>query len=143
MEFTTKVREAVNSFTTETKANVTELHYNVENTVKNAVSEAKDEVEIQKNHFNATVERIQAKLKGPFTLEKVQADVKEEANILVADLKTSFNRNSDRVKGLFNEASSKVEKQVEEVKAEVKKATAEAKAQVNKAKAQVKTKAKA
>lgn len=124
MEFTQKFKEAVDSFTAETKANATELRYNVENTVKNAVSEGKDEVEILKNHFKATSERIQAKLKGPFTMEKVQADVKEEANILVADLKTTFNRNADRVKGLFNDASAKVEKQVEEVKAEVKKATA-------------------
>lgn len=123
MEFTQKFKEAVDSLTAETKANVTELRYNVENTVKNAVSEAKDEVELQRNHFKSTAERIQAKLKGPFTLDKVQADVKEEANILVADLKTTFNRNADRVKGLFNEASSKVEKQVEEVKEEVKKAT--------------------
>ena len=123
MEFTQKFKEAVDSLTAETKANVTELRYNVENTVKNAVSEAKDEVELQRNHFKSTAERIQAKLKGPFTLEKVQADVKEEANILVADLKTTFNRNADRVKGLFNEASAKVEKQVEEVKEEVKKAT--------------------
>ena len=66
-------------------------------------------------------------MKGPFTLEKVQADVKEEANILVADLKTTFNRNADRVKGLFNDASAKVENQVKEVKAEVKKATSKAK----------------
>ncbi|HMV14448.1 MAG: hypothetical protein IT275_03525 [Chitinophagales bacterium] len=123
MEFTQKFKEAVDSLTAETKANVTELRYNVENTVKNAVSEAKDEVELQRNHFKSTAERIQAKLKGPFTLDKVQADVKEEANILVADLKTTFNRNADRVKGLFNEASAKVEKQVEEVKEEVKKAT--------------------
>jgi len=123
MEFTQKFKEAVDSLTAETKANVTELRYNVENTVKNAVSEAKDEVELQRNHFKSTAERIQAKLKGPFTLDKVQADVKEEANILVADLKTTFNRNADRVKGLFNEASAKVEKQVEEVKEEMKKAT--------------------
>ena len=127
MEFTQKFKEAVDSFTAETKANATELRYNVENTVKNAVSEGKDEVEILKNHFKATSERIQAKLKGPFTLEKVQADVKEEANILVADLKTTFNRNAGRVKGLFNDASAKVEHQVKEVKAEVKKATSKAK----------------
>ncbi|HRH58526.1 MAG TPA: hypothetical protein PLS10_12810 [Chitinophagales bacterium] len=127
MEFTQKFKEAVDSFTAETKANATELRYNVENTVKNAVSEGKDEVEILKNHFKATSERIQAKLKGPFTLEKVQADVKEEADILVADLKTTFNRNADRVKGLFSDASAKVEKQVEEVKAEVKKATSKSK----------------
>jgi hypothetical protein len=127
MEFTQKFKEAVDSFTAETKANATELRYNVENTVKNAVSEGKDEVEILKNHFKATSERIQAKLKGPFTLEKVQADVKEEADILVADLKTTFNRNADSVKGLFNDASAKVEKQVEEVKAEVKKATSKSK----------------
>lgn len=127
MEFTQKFKEAVDSFTAETKANVTELRYNVENTVKNVVSEAKEEVELQKNHFKSTSERIQAKLKGPFTLEKVQADVKEEANILVADLKTTFNRNAERVKGIFNDASAKVEKQVEEVKAEVKKATAKSK----------------
>ena len=127
MEFTQKFKEAVDSFTAETKANATELRYNVENTVKNAVSEGKDEVEILKNHFKATSEKIQAKLKGPFTLEKVQADVKEEADILVADLKTTFNRNADRVKGLFSDASAKVEKQVEEVKAEVKKATSKSK----------------
>ena len=127
MEFTQKFKEAVDSFTAETKANATELRYNVENTVKNAVSEGKDEVEILKNHFKATSERIQAKLKGPFTLEKVQADVKEEADILVADLKTTFNRDADRVKGLFSDASAKVEKQVEEVKAEVKKATSKSK----------------
>lgn len=127
MEFTQKFKEAVDSFTAETKANATELRYNVENTVKNAVSEGKDEVEILKNHFKATSERIQAKLKGPFTLEKVPADVKEEADILVADLKTTFNRNADRVKGLFSDASAKVEKQVEEVKAEVKKATSKSK----------------
>ncbi len=127
MEFAQKFKEAVDSFTAETKANVTELRYNVENTVKNAVSEAKEEVELQKNHFKSTSERIQAKLKGPFTLEKVQADVKEKANILVADLKTTFNRNADRVKGLFNDASAKVENQVKEVKAEVKKATSKAK----------------
>ena len=128
MEFTTKVREAVNSFPTETKANVTELHYNVENTVKNAVSEGKEEVETLKNHFKATSERIQAKLKGPFTLEKVQSDVKEEAEILVADFKTTLNRNAGRVKSLLSDASAKVEKQVEEVKEEVKKATKKAKA---------------
>lgn len=124
MEFAQKFKAAVDSFTAETKTNVTELRYNVENTLKNAVSEAKEEVELQKNHFKTTSERIQAKLKGPFTLDKVQSDVKEEAQILVADLRTSLNRNADRVKNLFNEASSKVEKQVEEVKAEVKKATA-------------------
>lgn len=123
MEFAQKFKEAVDSFTAETKTNATELRYNVENTVKNAVSEGKDEVEILKNHIKATSERIQAKLKGPFTLEKIQSDVKEEADILVADLKTTFNRNADRVKGLFSDASAKVEKQVEEVKAEVKKAT--------------------
>ncbi|MCB0507710.1 MAG: hypothetical protein R2739_08160 [Chitinophagales bacterium] len=140
MEFTQKIKDAVNSLTAETKANVTELRYNVENTVKNAVSEAKDEVAIQRNHFKATAERIQAKLKGPFTLEKVQADVKEEANILVADVKTTFNRNADRVKGLFNEASTKVEKKANEVKAEVKKAasTAKAKAKTTASKAKAK-----
>ncbi len=127
MEFTQKFKEAVDSFTAETKANATELRYNVENTVKNAVSEAKEEVELQKTHFKSTSERIQEKLKGPFTLEKIQSDVKEEANILVADLKTTFNRNADRVKGLFNDASAKVEQQVNEVKAEVKKATSKAK----------------
>lgn len=127
MEFTQKFKEAVDSFTAETKANVTELRYNVENTVKNVVSEAKEEVELQKTHLKSTSERIQEKLKGPFTFEKVQADVKEEANILVADLKTTFNRNADRVKGIFNDASAKVEHQVNEVKAEVKKATSKAK----------------
>ncbi len=133
MEFAQKSKEAVDSFTAETKANVTELRYNVENTVKNAVSEAKEEVELQKNHFKTTSERIQSKLKGPFTVEKIQSDVKEEAEILVADLKTTFNRNADRVKGLFNHASEKIEQQVEEVKAEVKKATSKTKAKVEKA----------
>lgn len=128
MEFTQKFKEAVDSLTAETKANVTELKYNVENTYKNVVSEAKEEVELQKNHFKTTSERIQAKLKGPFTAEKIQADLKEEANILVADLKTTFNRNADRVKGIFNSASEKFENQVEEVKAEVKKATSKSKA---------------
>lgn len=123
MEFAQKIKEAVDSFSAETKANVTELKYTVENTVKNAVSEAKEEVELQKSHLKTTAERIQSKLKGPFTLEKIQADVQEEANILVADLKTTFNRNANRVKGLFNEASSKLEHQAEEVKKEVKKAT--------------------
>ncbi|MBK9328664.1 MAG: hypothetical protein IPM95_04950 [Sphingobacteriales bacterium] len=133
MEFAQKFKDAVDSFTAETKANVTELRYNVENTVKNAVSEAKEEVELQKNHLKTTSERIQSKLKGPFTVEKIQSDVKEEAEILVADLKTTLNRNADRVKGLFNHASEKIEQQVEEVKAEVKKATSKAKARVEKA----------
>ncbi|MEN9449018.1 MAG: hypothetical protein RJA25_2308 [Bacteroidota bacterium] len=128
MEFAQKFKEAVDSFTAETKTNVTELRYNVENTLKNAVSEAQEEIELQKNHFKTTSERIQVKLKGPFTLEKIQSDVKEEVNYIVADFKTSLNRNVGRVKGLFNEASAKVEKQVEEVKAEVKKATKKAKA---------------
>jgi hypothetical protein len=130
MEFTQKFKEAVDSFTAETKANVTELKYNVENTYKNAISEAKEEVELQKNHLKSTSERIQSKLKGPFTLEKIQSDVKEEANILVADLKTTFNRNAERVKNLFSDASAKIENQVKEVKSEVKKATkSKAKAQ--------------
>ncbi|HOU47196.1 MAG TPA: hypothetical protein PLL99_05290 [Chitinophagales bacterium] len=128
MEFAQKFREAVDSFTAETKTNVTELRYNVENTVKNAISEGQEEVETLKNHFKATSERIQAKLKGPFTLEKVQSDVKEEAEILVADFKTTLNRNAGRVKSLLSDASAKVEKQVEEVKEEVKKATKKAKA---------------
>lgn len=128
MEFAQKFKEAVDSFTAETKTNVTELRYNVENTVKNAISEGQEEVETLKNHFKATSERIQAKLKGPFTLEKVQSDVKEEAEILVADFKTTLNRNVERVKGLLTDASAKVEKQVEEVKEEVKKATKKAKA---------------
>ncbi|HQG38102.1 MAG TPA: hypothetical protein PLK15_03150 [Chitinophagales bacterium] len=128
MEFAQKFREAVDSFTAETKTNVTELRYNVENTVKNAISEGQEEVETLKNHFKATSERIQAKLKGPFTLEKVQSDVKEEAEILVADFKTTLNRDAGRVKSLLSDASAKVEKQVEEVKEEVKKATKKAKA---------------
>jgi gas vesicle protein len=128
MEFAQKFREAVDSFTAETKTNVTELRYNVENTVKNAISEGQEEVETLKNHFKATSERIQAKLKGPFTLEKGQSDVKEEAEILVADFKTTLNRNAGRVKSLLSDASAKVEKQVEEVKEEVKKATKKAKA---------------
>ncbi|HNE50642.1 MAG TPA: hypothetical protein PLZ64_05840 [Chitinophagales bacterium] len=128
MEFAQKFKEAVDSFTAETKTNVTELRYNVENTVKNAISEGQEEVETLKNHFKATSERIQAKLKGPFALEKVQSDVKEEAEILVADFKTTLNRNVERVKGLLTDASAKVEKQVEEVKEEVKKATKKAKA---------------
>ena len=123
MEFTQKFKEAVDTLTAETKSNVTELRYNVENTVKNVVSEAKEEVEIQRN-FKQTAERIQAKLKGPFTVEKVQADVKEEANIFVAELKTSFNRNADRVKGIFTDVAEKSEKVADEVKKEVKKATA-------------------
>ena len=124
MEFTQKFKEAVDSLTAETKANVTELRYNVENTYKNAVSEAKEEVELQKNHLKSTSERIQSKLKGPFTVEKVQADVKEEADIFFAELKTSYNRNADRVKGIFNEVAEKSEKVADEVKKEVKKATA-------------------
>ncbi len=128
MEFAQKFKEAVDSFTAETKTNVTELRYNVENTVKNAISEGQEEVETLKNHFKATSERIQAKLKGPFALEKVQSDVKEEAEILVADFKTTLNRNVERVKGLLTDASAKVEKQVVEVKEEVKKATKKAKA---------------
>ncbi len=128
MEFAQKFKEAVDSFTAETKTNVTELRYNVENTVKNAISEGQEEVETLKNHFKATSERIQAKLKGPFTLEKVQSDVKEEAEILVADFKTTLNRNAGRVKSLLSDASAKVEKQVEEVKEEVKKATKKTKA---------------
>lgn len=128
MEFTQKFKEAVETLSAETKSNVTELRYNVENTVKNVVSEAKDEVAIQRNYFKQTAERIQAKLKGPFTVEKVQADVKEEANIFVAELKTSFNRNADRVKGIFNEVAEKSEKVAEEVKKEVKKATSTVKA---------------
>ena len=67
----------------------------------------------------------------PFTFEKIQADVKEEADILLADLKTTFNRNADRVKGLFNDASAKFEKQVEEEKTEVKKATSKPKAKAS------------
>ncbi len=130
MEFTQKFKEAVDSLAAETKANATELKYNVENTVKNAVSEAKEELELQKTHLKSTSERIQSKLKGPFTFEKVQADVKEEANILIADLKTTFNRNAERVKGLFNDASAKFESQVEEVKTEVKKAASKGKAKV-------------
>ena len=55
-------------------------------------------------------------------MEEIQSDVKEEATILVADLKTTFNRNAERVKSLFSEASEKIENQVKEVKAEVKKA---------------------
>ena len=51
MEFTQKFKEAVDTLTAETKSNVTELRYNVENTVKNVVSEAKEEVEIQRNYF--------------------------------------------------------------------------------------------
>ena len=124
MEFTQKIKETVDTFSAETKTNVTELRYNVENTVKNVVSEAKEEVEIQRNYFKQTAERIQAKLKGPFTVEKVQADVKEEANIFVAELKTSFNRNADRVKGIFTDVAEKSEKVADEVKKEVKKATA-------------------
>jgi hypothetical protein len=130
MEFSQKLKEAVDSFAAETKANVTELRYNVSNTVKNAVSEAKEEVELQKSHFKTTSERIQSKLKGPFTFEKVQSDVKEEANYLIADLKTTLNRNAERVKNLFNDASSKIENQVKEVKSEVKKATSKSKAKV-------------
>ena len=115
MEFTQKIKEATDSFTAETKANVTELRYNVENTLKNVVIEVKEEVELQKNHFKSTSERIQEKLKGPFTLEKVQADVKEEATILVADLKTTFNRNAGRVKGIFADSSAKFEKTAKEI----------------------------
>ena len=54
MEFAQKFKEAVDSFTAETKTNVTELRYNVENTLKNAVSEAQEEIELQKNHFKTT-----------------------------------------------------------------------------------------
>ena len=138
MEFTQKLKEAVDTFSAETKANVTELRYNVENTVKNVVSEAKEEVELQKNHFKSTSERIQEKLKRPFTLEKIQADVKEEATILVADLKTTFNRNADRVKGLFSDSSAKFERTANEVKTEVKKATSTVKTAATKAKSKVK-----
>jgi hypothetical protein len=138
MEFTQKIKEAVDTLTAETKSNVTELRYNVENTVKNVVSEAKEEVEIQKNYFIQTSERIQAKLKGPFTMEKIQADVKEEADIFFAELKTSYNRNADRVKGIFTEVAEKSEKVASEVKKEVKKATATVK---SKAKTTAKAKA--
>lgn len=133
MEFTQKFREAVESFQTEAKTNLEELKYNVENTYKNAVSEGKEEVEILKNHFKAASERIQAKLKGPFTMEKVQSDLKEEADILVADVKTTFNRNRDRVNGLVGNFTQKANHVVKEVKKEVKTATSKAKTASKKA----------
>ncbi len=135
MEFTQKFKEAVESFQTESKTNFEELKYNVENTYKNAVSEGKDEVEILKNHFKAASERIQAKLKGPFTLDKVQSDIKEEADILVADVKTTFNRNRDRFSGLVQNFSNKANHVVSEVKKEVKTATSKAKTASKKAQA--------
>jgi len=137
MEFTQKIKETVDTLSAETKTNVTELRYNVENTFKSVVSEIKEEVELQKNHFKATSERIQEKLKGPFTLEKVQADVKEEATILVADLKTTFNRNADRAKSIFADSSAKFEKTAKEVKSEVKNATSTVKKAATKAKSKV------
>ena len=107
MEFTEKFKDAVDTFVAEAKTNLNELKYTVESTYKNAVSEAKDELEVQKNFLKSTSERIQEKLKGPFTVEKVKADVQEEGKILVSDVKNTYNRNIERVKNLFKTAESK------------------------------------
>jgi hypothetical protein len=129
MEFTEKFKEATDTFVAEAKTNLNELKYTVESTLKNAASEAQDEIEIQKNFIKSTAERIQEKLKGPFTVEKIKADVEEEGKILVADVKTTFNRNAERVRNVFRTAESKVEA----VKNEVKKTAKASKAKAEKA----------
>jgi hypothetical protein len=116
MEFTEKFKEAVDTFVSEAKTNLNELKYTVESLSKNAVSEAKDELEVQKTFLKSTSERIQEKLKGPFTTERVKSDLQEEGKILVADVKTTYTRNAERVKNLFKTAESKVEAVAGEVK---------------------------
>jgi ElaB/YqjD/DUF883 family membrane-anchored ribosome-binding protein len=130
MEFTQKIKEAVDTFVSESKTNFNELKYTAESTLKNVISEAQDELEVQKNNIKTTSERVQAKLKGPFTVEKVQADVQEELNILVGELKNTYGRNTERVKNLMNTTESKVKAATKEVKEEVKKATKAAKEKV-------------
>ncbi len=129
MEFTEKFKDAVDTFVAEAKTNLNELKYTVESTYKNAVSEAKDEMEIQKNFLKSTSERIQEKLKGPFTADKVKSDIQEEGKILVADVKTAYNRNAERVKNVLKTAETKVEA----VKNEVKKTAKTSKAKAEKA----------
>lgn len=129
MEFTQKIKEAVDAFVTESKTNLNELKYTAESTLKNVIAEAQDEIEVQKNNFKSTSERVQAKLKGPFTLEKVQADAKEEVDILVAEFKTAYTRNAERVKNLVNTAETKVEAVKEELKKTAKTAKAKAEKQ--------------
>lgn len=128
MEFTQKIKEAVNAFVSESKTNFNELKYTAESTLKNVISEAQDELEVQKNNLKTTSERVQAKLKGPFTLEKVQNDVQEELNILVGEVKNSYTRNAERVKNLVNTAETKVKAATSDIKEEVKKATKTSKA---------------
>lgn len=126
MEFTEKFKEAANTFVSEAKTNLNEIKYTVESTLKNAVSEAQDEIEVQKSFIKSTAERIQGKLQGPFTAEKIKADVEEEGKILVADVKTTFNRNADRLKNLFQTAETKVEAVKEEIKKTAKSGKAKA-----------------
>lgn len=132
MEFATKVKEAVDTFVSESKTGIKELRYTAESTLKNVISEAQDELEVQKNNLKSASERIQEKLKGPFDLAKIQADITEEANIFVGQVKNTYSRNAGRVKNLANTAESKVENLAEEVKAEVKKATKTAKEKATK-----------
>lgn len=129
MEFTEKFKDAANTFLAESRTNLNEIKYTVESTLKNAVSEAQDEIEIQRNFIKSTAERIQGKLQGPFTADKIKADVEEEGKILVADVKTTFNRNADRLKNLFQTAETKVEA----VKEEIKKTTKSRKAKTQNA----------
>ena len=126
MEFTEKFKEAANTFVSEAKTNLNEIRYTVESTLKNAVSEAQDEIEVQKTFIKSTAERIQGKLQGPFTVEKIKADVEEEGKILVADVKTTLTRNSDRLKNLFQTAETKVEAVKEEIKKSAKATKAKA-----------------
>jgi len=132
MEFAQKIKEAVDTFVSESKTGIKELRYTAESTLKNVISEAQDELEVQKNNFKANAERIQEKLKAPFDLAKLQADVKEEANILLGQVKNTYGRNAERVKNLANVAEAKVENLAEEVKAEVKKTAKVAKEKVSK-----------
>lgn len=128
MELTQKIKEAVDTFVSESKTGINQLRYTAESTLKNVISEAQDELEIQKNNLKTTAERIQAKVQGgSLDLKKIQADIKEEVDILVGEAKNSYGRNSERVKNLLNTAGSKVENLKEEVKAEAKKATKAAK----------------
>ena len=132
MEFAQKVKEAVDTFVSESKTGIKELRYTAESTLKNVISETQDELEVQKSNFKANADRIQSKLKGPFDLAKVQADVQEEVNILLGQVKNSYARNAERVKNLVNTAESKVGNLAEEVKADVKKATKATKEKVSK-----------
>ncbi|QQR98143.1 MAG: hypothetical protein IPK18_00975 [Sphingobacteriales bacterium] len=70
MEFTQKIKEAVDTFVSESKTNFNELKYTAESTLKNVISEAQDELEVQKNNIKTTSERVQAKLKRSFYCRK-------------------------------------------------------------------------